>query len=246
MNNFEILLRRFKIALQNNSLDKDTLYKWLFTEEEGMSYAHHLLQDATAENIQWIFSFVSDFSEGKIFNFLMLRDLEANTIGHIICCQAFSDKHDVIGSQILKSFLNCIKKLPIECRQDLVSTHNQSGQSIDDIIKQTRVDEVKREYRRALRNQNVFTPIPLEIFIPVANPQIDHIRTPVPQNKKQPTFSGFLADSKNQQPTSKKSSLPPLPKINSHRKRLSYLAKDLAPEQIEKIEEEPFTLPHKF
>ncbi len=135
---------------------KEDFLNWLSDEDididrnsSGIPVAHHMLQELGQEDIHLIremLMFVSSCSEGQIFSFLMNRNLSGDTIGHVLCSQEFCQKYDVIALGILDSFFACLDKLSPQSRPDYLLAKGERSLILDDVIREMRIDSVKRAY----------------------------------------------------------------------------------------------------
>ena len=208
----EIIFRQIIARFKAGEHTRNDLFNWLLSDGNdgsegsgGQSFSHRLLKEVQTKHITWMLSFIADALEGEIFAFMMSRDLEDNTIGHVVCSQAFSEKHDVINSGLLDAFLGGMGKLSARCRPDFLEVRNQAGQRIDDVVREIRFDAVKQVYYRFFQaavfpslqsRKSAFTRLPkLEITIPPNDTSDANNRAPSMSRKKGGHYPMFFEPS---------------------------------------------------
>ncbi|MDF1677689.1 MAG: hypothetical protein P1U32_03245 [Legionellaceae bacterium] len=147
---FELLLKLEKVKYEQQKISRPQLFEWFFNEaSENTYFAHLALTQASAPFIHWMLAFMSECEEGQIFSFLMLRDFQDNTIGHVICDNAFLARQDIAHSGVFNAFLSCLEKLSSKCRPELLRARNERGLSLNDVARLMRCDLKAHAYFNA-------------------------------------------------------------------------------------------------
>ncbi|MCH9756252.1 MAG: hypothetical protein K0U37_03530 [Gammaproteobacteria bacterium] len=148
----EIFFRHVIKRVETGTYPEEAFFNWLLSDDKGVPFAHALLKEVSTDLIKWMLSFVVTLPEPKIYCFLMSRDLEGNTIGHVVLSQSFSIQHDLVRTGLLDVFLNCIRELSSSCRPEFLRVRNNSNQLLDDVVKEMRVDAVRFAYFNCLQD----------------------------------------------------------------------------------------------